>query len=608
MKWATQSFRRDGHTVLPSLRGWWLKTYNLVWLAALIAALAMTGIGAWKGFTPMQYGWLNYGLSSTGNSRQIALVLGAEPIAKGISPGDRILAIDGVPIDRVNTDWAAIQARLIKPEGATVALTLQDAGGTVETHRLTSSSVNTAARERARQIEAGAALLIQFALLSAAILLFRRRCEPVPAMLALSFAMMAAIASADATLWLDDLLLQGIFAFGGFGLLLFGLLVFPDGRARTRECSVLGIGLLVWGIAAVLVPTSLAGQIYTFGLGVLLLVVGARQLLRYHRLAPGKERQQVRWAIFGFACGIIFFSISFAATIAAMQLGGARFEPLSFAATVTTLLGIFCMVGGLLVSLMRYRLYDADAVIGRSAAYGVLTLGFIALFAAGEKSIEVWSQSYFGGELGALAGGLAAAGAAVLIVPLHRRVNDWAERRFQKQLLRLRRDLPELVGDLREMASLQRIAEAVLTSAVSGVQATRAAVLVDDQVLATRGVSPEEAHRWMEGRDIAAEANSSAKRDPLFPMRLPLQADAIGRIGWLVLGPRPDGSFYGKDEREALAEIAGPVARAIEIARMRDRRDGDLLGLLQRLEARIEELEGGTRESMCGVQQVLASQ
>jgi len=40
-------------------------------------------------------------------------------------------------------------------------------------------------------------------------------------------------------------------------------------------------------------------------------------------------------------------------------------------------------------------------------------------------------------------------------------------------------------------------------------------------------------------------------------MRLPLESEAIGRIGWLVLGFRPDVSVCGKDERETLAEIAG---------------------------------------------------
>lgn len=576
----------------PSLRGWGLRAYNILWSALLLAALAMTAVGAWKGFTPMQYGWLNYGLSASADARQIMLVTGAEATAKGISAGDRIVAIDGAPPERIDTSWAAIQRRLAKPEGTTLALTLRDAAGRVVTHRLTSSAANTAPVERTRGLAAAAALLTQLALLSAAILLFRRRRELVPALLAVSFTLIAALASSDATLWLDQRLLQRLFNVAGFGLLLLGLLLFPDGRLRSGASRLIALCIAGWGIALLWLPYTVADQVFALGLALLMVAVGIRQALHYRKMPPGNQRQQVRWAIFGFTCGILFFASSLVLYIAAMQLGGADFEPLTVASTVAYLLGTLCIVGGLLVSLMRYRLYDADAVIGRSAAYGVLTLGFVAVFAAGEEVIEKLGQSYFGGDAGALAGALAAALAAVLIVPLHRRVNEWAELRFQKQLLRLRRGLPEIVGDLRETASVDRISDAVATAVLSGVQATRAAVLVDGEVTGARSVSAETARAWLEDRDIAAEEEGSARRDPLFPMRLPLETDAIGRVGWLVLGPRPDGSFYGKDEREALNKIAGPVARAIEIARMRARRDKEMRARIEALENAVTALGG----------------
>ena len=120
---------------------------------------------------------------------------------------------------------------------------------------------------------------------------------------------------------------------------------------------------------------------------------------------------------------------------------------------VLVALGTTFMVTGLIVSLMRYRLYDADAVIGRSAAYGVLTLAFVALFAGGEKVIEVVGERYFGEGLGVSAAGLAAGVAAALIVPMHHRVGRWAEHRFQRALIRLREGVPLLVGDMRETAS-----------------------------------------------------------------------------------------------------------------------------------------------------------
>jgi hypothetical protein len=61
-------------------------------------------------------------------------------------------------------------------------------------------------------------------------------------------------------------------------------------------------------------------------------------------------------------------------------------------------------------------------------------------------------------------------------------------------------------------------------------------------------------------------------------------------IGWLVLGPRPDGSFFGKDERDALEHVAGPVARAIHIAQLRERREIEAEKRLGALEAVIKKV------------------
>ena len=81
-------------------------------------------------------------------------------------------------------------------------------------------------------------------------------------------------------------------------------------------------------------------------------------------------------------------------------------------------------------------------------------------------------------------------------------------------------------------------------------------------------------------------------------MRVPLEADGCGRVGWLLLGPRPDGSFYGKDEREALEEIADPIARAIAIVRQREGRQSAFetrIGMLEAAVARLLKLDSAAQ-------------
>ena len=240
---------------------------------------------------------------------------------------------------------------------------------------------------------------------------------------------------------------------------------------------------------------------------------------------------------------------------------------------------------------MRYRLYDADTVIGRSAAYGLLTLGFLALFAGSQEVIEALGETYFGNQVGALAGGLGAAVAAVLMVPLHRRANDWAERQFQWDLLHLRRGRPRLVSDLRETATADRIAQTVAERMLAGVKAKHAAVVVDQEVIGTAGVPFGSVADWFAHGGPDALSRKGDPIDPLFPHRIALECEGVERFGWLLLGPHPDGSRLGKDEREALVEIAEPVARALEIARVRDIEKLELGSTLRNLEDRFSVLE-----------------
>ncbi|MEO8547841.1 MAG: hypothetical protein ABI422_05675 [Sphingomicrobium sp.] len=58
--------------------------------------------------------------------------------------------------------------------------------------------------------------------------------------------------------------------------------------------------------------------------------------------------------------------------------------------------------------------------------------------------------------------------------------------------------------------------------------------------------------------------------DRRFPVRMALRCPFGTIRGWLLLGPRPDGSLYGKDDLDALAEIASPLRRALLASRHRE--------------------------------------
>ncbi len=198
----------------------------------------------------------------------------------------------------------------------------------------------------------------------------------------------------------------------------------------------------------------------------------------------------------------------------------------------------------------------------------MLTLLLGLTFVVSAKTLEYLVQTYLGQEAGGLSGAIAAGLAVLLVTPLKDRVQSWAERRFQKDLLILRRDLPEAMADLRETASLDELLDELLARVEAGVRAVRAAIRMDERIVARRG----------EG--VNGETG--------FPIILPLRAGAAGpEIGTLLVGPRPDGTRPGRGERKALEEIAAPVARAIEVVRRREAREAALDARLSALEARL---------------------
>lgn len=451
-----------------------------------------------------------------------------------------------------------------------------------------SGGIGTAAEAASLAID----LLPPALLVATAVLLFLRRGQDsVAALLSLSFLMMSAAFFASEGFfraielgWVRD-----FFAHAGRALLMLVLLTFPDGRFSPRWSAPVALALVMWAPVAFFRPWPLSVEYFGYlgflGLSVLSIAIP------YRRLPGGLERQQVRWVLFGFAAGTVLLAV---ATIVSLLPGGASAPGAkswtALAAQSLAALGMASFALGLIVSLLRYRLYDAEAAISRSAGYALLTLLLGATFAVSARSLEYLVETYLGREAGGLPGAIAAGLALLLIAPLNDRVLGWAERRFNKGLVALRQDLPECMADLRETGELDELVDEVLDRVAAGVRASRAALLIGT-VVATRNTSKAEVRAWVKDAapDDAAASLDCRRADPLFPMRIPLRVrHARGKpLGWLLLGPRPDGSFYGRDERDALAGIADPVARALQIVLRREAREARTEARLAALEARL---------------------
>jgi hypothetical protein len=266
---------------------------------------------------------------------------------------------------------------------------------------------------------------------------------------------------------------------------------------------------------------------------------------------------------------------SFGSQLALEILGGLSFG-----------IAFLCLQVGLLIALLRYRLYDAEAVISRSATFALVTIFIGGIFAASNEAVKVFILSMYGPDSGQTPGIFAAAVATVLVNPAQERIQRWSEQRFQRNLVKLRDDLPDCLRELRESARMDELLDEALRRIEAGVRTTRLAVLVDGKA-ATRGIAPDAMAEWLKDFDTAACSDAICNSaDADFPIRVPLRSktDDGELIGWLLVGPRPDGSMLSKDEQRALTDIADPLTRAIRVVARREQRE-------QALERRIKALE-----------------
>ena len=584
---------------LPNLKGKWLTLYTIVWAIMLPIALAGAARGTYIFLTivPM---WSPYGIATTDTPEglKIDIVMSAEARAQGIRAGDHVIAIDGWTLPQTGAR-AAARSRVIKPEGSATQFRMRRPNGEIYDARLVRSMAYD--RERFREanvnwavawtVQKAGTLMLPILFIGAAVLLFlRRRREAVPALLSIAFLVFGGIVNAADLSGIGARVLGFVSTVGNLCLFI-ALLVFPSGRFEPRWTL---IPVLALPAIAVIDPDGAAGSAAG---GFIMLSILAALISRYRHVGEGTERLQLRWAFLGLVVGTSFFLISLAgnAAVSAWQAEDPRWIVWQFAYFQTFgTWGLGIMALGLIVSILRYRLYDADAAIGRSAAYAVLTIGFVALFAASEKLLELLGQEYLGQNVGGLAGGVAAALAAVAIAPMHDRTRRWGERRFQRGLYRLRHDLPPLVGDLRETAGLEQIAGATLDSVIEGVRARCVALIACDELIDAREIAADDVKRWW--GNWTPPVHDGIDRDPsdaLFPLRVPLEGEGHGRVGWLLLGSRPDGSLFGKSECDAIEEIAEPVARAVQVALRRQEREQQIERRLQSIEAAIAKLAKG---------------
>ena len=284
------------------------------------------------------------------------------------------------------------------------------------------------------------------------------------------------------------------FQFLGYWLLIGpAILLFPDGKipGNRFRWALWGLAalLLVWGAAyaigteavcvarfdgsiascidsvenplGLIAGTSLdeavdalPSIIFVFTLGTSVAAV----VLRYLR-STGDTRQQIKWVAWTAAAGLL---TNLGLVFSQEVLGFATSDWIEVLAFLPIIVGLPVAVG---VAILRYRLYDIDRIISRTAAYAVIVTVLAAVYVVSvtviQRLLPVQNQ------LGIVASTLVV---AALFNPLRWRVQNAVDRRFNRSRYDAIRVLDEFSSQLRDDVDLEQMQVALLSAAQETMQ------------------------------------------------------------------------------------------------------------------------------------------
>jgi hypothetical protein len=555
---------------------------RLIWVLVILSAAAIVALGtihALRDTYDVRPAFTALGLDYDVDEGGRTSVTISGPDGPVLKPFE-LVAIDGKAVPS-GTRPPALARRLAAAPGPAVALTLRANDGKVVTvERTRDRAVVSNSARKARDLRVAArltsGLLACGALLLCSLLLMRRRPnDPVALLFAFAFAGMAATIDPPLALWMAIGWppIYDIISSAWFYLLLLGLAVFPDGifvpRAY-RWLILLGLPLAVFVSLHSIDPNV---QVLV-GLGALLAMLGG-QIRRYRRLDDGIERQQLKWAAFGFASGLLLIGAAFAVLALIPEGPGGRDAIFNLAIVLMFSVGMALIPLGLLIALTRFRLWEADTVITRSAAYALVTIIVGMVWAATSDLVKMVVEHVIGRESQAGATTVSAIIAAGIFSPTQSLVLGWTRKRFGGPLDRMR-------------GAAKRLKSWGLTETPAEV-ATRSLAIIDDVLHpSASAIVLDEAL----GKELIAARNTDSAEDPQLTERITL-TDEESSVGTLLLGRRSDGNRYNRQQLEAVHELVPALAEALRVARSHYSRESTMQQRLDEMAARLAQLEGG---------------
>jgi len=235
-----------------------------------------------------------------------------------------------------------------------------------------------------------------------------------------------ALESGDLVWWMLSKFVQSIALITFF----VSFYTFPDGSFVPRWTRVVTVVFIVYHVPYTFIPFTGRGTLFDLAYDLLLLyllcAVVLAQIYRYARVSGTVERQQTKWVVFGLTATIAILVVTSWVAVFFPQLRQPDVLGMLYTLGSRTVwnLSLLLIPFSIGIAILRYRLYDIDAVINRSLVYGTLTTVLAGVFAITDTLLlPLLVRSVLGKEDPTLNAVIAALVIAMIFEPLRRRIS-----------------------------------------------------------------------------------------------------------------------------------------------------------------------------------------
>jgi len=325
--------------------------------------------------------------------------------------------------------------------------------------------------------------------------------------------------------------------------------------------EVAGAIVITWFQYSVLrVPAGELVLVYlyiSFGAGIY------AQLYRYFRVATPLERQQLKWVIVGLAAFIITAVLLLVPLNGVLASRAASMDPAralvmsTIADTLFRIISLFVPIS-IVISVLRYQLWDIDIIINRTLVYGALTGIVVSVFVIMVGFLSVLFQSTGNSIIAIVATGLV----ALLFNPLRQRLQRGVNRVMYGERDDPYVALSRLGRRLETTVAPDAVLPTVVTTVRDVLKLPYVAIYLqqDSQGYKIVAESASPLLRMENGSIIVPGMNREGRCIPLIH-----QGETLG---YIVLGPRAPNEAFSSTDLHLLDDLAPQVGVAVHAVRL----------------------------------------